>query len=201
MKLVKIPPMTSIPLMLVEVQSIIDKILVSTWFPGTAPLTTAAQTALANLDTGAALAKKGSPASTAAMYVLADLVRIKTLALVLMVEGVAINNIPNSSAIIASAGLETKKSGAKNIQVIAVKAGVADGSVIVRCKAHKGFSYKIQMQKGGTDPLLWLDVTTTTITKIPVGGLMSETRYWFRVALIKGLSQGAYSNPVGFTVA
>ena len=179
-----------------------DKVLASTWFPGTAPLTSAAQTALSALDAAAATARDGSPADTQAMYVAAETTRVKITAIVLMVDGVAINNVPNKSAIISSAGLQEKKTGSRNVQIISVKPGIETGSAIVRLKAVRGFSYKIQMQKGvSVEPALWEDVTISTITRIPVSGLAPLNQYWFRRALIKGLTQGAYSSPVSISIA
>ena len=187
--------------MLVDVQSIIDKVIASVYFPGSAALTTAAQTALVNLDAAAATARKGSRAETQLMYRMAQITRIKTMDIVLMVDSVAINDAPNSSAIISSAGLEEKRTGARNVQTISVKQGTSSGSVIVDVKAQRGYSYKIQMQKGTTiDPLGWVDVTVSTLARIPVSGLDPINLYWFRVALIKGLSQGVYSNPASINV-
>ncbi len=193
--------MNSIPMLLVEGQSLVDKMIASSWFPGTTSQTTAAQTAITALDAAAATAQSGTPADTQAMYVCAETTRVKIRVLLLTVDTVAINNPSNSLAIISAAGLQAKRTGSRNIQTIAVKAGTDPGSVVVRVKAHKRFSYKIQMQKGNSvEPTGWVDVTVTTVVSIPVAGLAPLTQYWFRVALIKGLSQGAYSNPVSISM-
>ncbi len=201
MKLIKLPNLRPIPKLLITGQSIVDKVIASTWFTGTTALTTAAQNALFILDAAAATAHEGSPSDTQAMYVAAVDVRVKIMAIILMVDGVAINNVPNKSAIITAAGLQEKRTGTRNVQVISAKPGIDASSVIVRLKAHKGFSYKIQMQKGTiVDPDAWRDITTSTITKVPVSNLDSLSQYWFRMALIKGISQGAFSSPVSISM-
>ena len=193
--------MTSVTALLTEGKSIIDKMTSATaYFAGAATLLTTAQTALDVLTAAVAVAQKGSVANTTSMNLAAADFKTKLMILVLFAEVIALSNPIERDDIIASAGLMQKKTGIKNIQEISAKLGKTPGSVIIRRKRVRGSSYLLQQSNDITNPANWATVTVSTTSKIPVAGLKPKKEYWFRVALIKGTAQSAFTKIVSIVV-
>ncbi len=198
MKLIKNPKIQSIKALIEQGKSIIDKMVAATgYFSGAAALLATAQTSLNALRNAASLAEQGSKADTSEMYLQETDFRAKLMILVLYVDVVAITNPTESLDIITAAGLFEKRQGAKNVQDIAVKLAGVSGKVVLKAKAKRGRSYVFQKS---TDNAIWEQLIVSTRSKVLAENLTPIKTYWFRVALIKGTTQGDFTNPVSIVV-
>jgi hypothetical protein len=198
MKLIKNPKIKSIKALIAQGKSIIDKMVAATgYFSGASALLATAQTSLNLLRNAASVAEQGSKADTSAMYLAEIDFRAKLMILVLYVDVVAITNPTESLDIITAAGLFEKRQGVINVADIAVKLAGVSGKVVLKAKAKKGRSYLFQKSTGSA---VWEQIIISTTSKVLVEDLTPIKTYWFRVALIKGTTQGDFTDPVSIVV-
>jgi hypothetical protein len=102
-----------------------------------------------------------------------------------------------------SAGMDVKappvSSTAKPDVSSAVKltTGDADGEIDMGWEPVDGAkSYLIETSPDPVTATSWSPAQATTKSKTTIGGLISGTRYWFRVAAVGVNGQGGWSNPV-----
>jgi hypothetical protein len=201
MKLIKNPKMNSVPALLALGKSVMSKMLATpAYFSGAATLLATMQTDWNTLNVAQANASKGSISATTTRNLALVAFKTQLMILVLYVDVAAFSNVAEAADIIASAGLTEKKSGAINVQDISAKTGPIPGSVILRSKRLRGYSYLFQQSSDITNPDGWNDIFTATTASVLVSNLTPVTMYWFRVAFVKGISKGAFSKPAFIVV-
>jgi len=71
------------------------------------------------------------------------------------------------------------------------------GTVALRWRpVHGARSYVIEFAAASGSPTAWLQLAITSKAKLVTNGLISGTRYWFRVAAVGSAGHGAWSDPV-----
>ncbi len=129
---------------------------------------------------------------------------VKMKAVIANVQGV-INEVADVVALemVESAGLEASKKGTINITDLSAKQGKAAKSLSVRKLAgkNKGVIYRFQICLDPAKEENWSDVRISKRATIVVLNLISGTRYYFRVAIIKGDVQEAYSDYISIIVS
>jgi len=74
-------------------------------------------------------------------------------------------------------------------------AGVLPGNVDTLWDAHQDCSFIVQMCADPMNDANWRQVGVTTHSILTVTGLMSGTKYWFRVCALLGDEQSPWSDP------
>jgi hypothetical protein len=104
---------------------------------------------------------------------------------------------------IRSAGMDTRVAAAPSTATpdapgsFNITGGDADGEVDASWNPVDGAkTYLIEQSPDPITATSWKQATATTKSKATIGGLISGTRYWFRVAAVSTGGQGAWSNPV-----
>ena len=190
----------SIPSKIVFGDSVVGSMTASTFFKTPQPPLADVLAASDALKVAASKASKGGKAATEAMYSAEAAFDSLMIPLGYYVEGVA-NALPDQAVeIINSANMEVKRKGSIDIPLLQVKQTDIPQTVIVRRKAVRGNSYLLQMSTNIASDANWQTVKVSTIASIMVDGLQSLTRYWFRVALIKGNQQQDFCDPVTIVI-
>jgi hypothetical protein len=191
----------SVPKKIVFAENIVLQMTNNAWFQDPNPKLTDVTDAITVLSDKAAKALKGGASATQQMYEAEKKLVQLLIPLGYYVETIANANPDQADAIIVSAGMQVRSKGKINIPILSVKAGAEPGAAIVRRKAQRGYAYHLQYSTAPNDNETWVDVATSTLAKIKVEGLVSLTRYYFRVALIKGSVQEDYCDPITFVVS
>ena len=131
---------------------------------------------------------------------------VKMKAVIAHVQGV-INEVSDILALemVESAGLEAAKKRSVNITDLSAKQGKADKSLSVRKlvgkNKGKGVIYRFQMCLDPSLEINWNDVRISKLATVIILNLLSATRYFFRVAIIRGDVQEAYCDPISIVVS
>lgn len=173
-------------------------------FPSPNPALSFINTAAGDLETAYIKAQNGGPQDTADMHEKED-----SLDLLLTAEGGYVETTANANntaddvatAIILSAGMNVKAQGSINIPILSVTQGDEPGSAKLRRKAELGAVYKWQMSVDPFSNSSWTDAGEGSLATFVITELTPVTRYWFRVALIKGNVQEEFCDPVTFVVS
>lgn len=144
-------------------------------------------------------AKRTAEAKTAARNDKEDIFDRTFNQLAAHVESVA----GNDEQKIRSAGMDTRAPAATSTGTIEapgsfnLTGGDADGEVDLSWNPVAGAkTYLIEQSPDPITATSWKQATATTKSKATIAGLVSGTRYWFRVAAVGTNGQGAWSNPV-----
>ena len=82
-------------------------------------------------------------------------------------------------------------------QDLVVRDAELPGTVAIRWKpVHGARSYVIEFAAATGSPTAWLQLAITSKAKLVSNGLISGTRYWFRVAAVGSAGHGPWSDPV-----
>jgi hypothetical protein len=82
-------------------------------------------------------------------------------------------------------------------QDLGVRDADLPGTVALRWKpVHGARSYVIEFAAASGSPTAWLQLAITSKAKLVSNGLISGTRYWFRVAAVGSAGHGPWSDPV-----
>jgi hypothetical protein len=81
-------------------------------------------------------------------------------------------------------------------QDLGVRDAEMPGTVALRWKpVHGARSYVIEFAAATGSPTAWLQLAITSKAKLVSNGLISGTRYWFRVAAVGSAGHGPWSDP------
>ncbi|MGQ0829678.1 MAG: fibronectin type III domain-containing protein [Bacteroidota bacterium] len=118
------------------------------------------------------------------------------------VEYIANLDAPNAETIILSAAMAVKKQGSINIPILAANNGNVPNSVKLRRKsAGRGVAYKWQYSPDPFTDASWVLAGESTVASFEIDLLEPLKRYWFRVAIVKGITQNEFSDPVTFVIS
>lgn len=171
----------------------------NTYFPDAA-------TVLSDLGTAAGALNSAieNPLSTAATIKEKELkFNVKLKAVVAHVQSV-INEVSDDVALdmLSTTGLDPRRNGSVNIAVLSAKQGTEANSVIVRSKAQrKRVTYVFQICTSSPElEKSWTTVKISGKAKVVITGLISGTKYYFRVAIIRSDVQESFSDPISIIV-
>ncbi len=159
-----------------------------------------------NASTAADVAYKksqvGGPKDTEDMHAKVIVLDALLTALGNYVEFIANQTPANAEAIISSAGIQMKSRGSINIPILFADKGTTPASVKLRRKSGgQRVAYKWQYSKDPFGDATWVNAGESTIASFEIDGLELMKRYWFRVAIVKGTSQGEFTDPVTFVIS
>jgi hypothetical protein len=158
--------------------------------------------ATAVLDAAYKKAQVGGPKDTEDMYAKELLLDKLLTAIGSYVEYTANLNPANAETIILSAGLAVKTKSTINIPILSADKGNLPNSVKLRRKSEKPrVAYKWQYSADPFSETSWVHAGDSTIASFEINGLEPMKRYWFRVAVVKGSSQGEFTDPVTFVIS
>jgi hypothetical protein len=161
---------------------------------------TAANTAL---DLAYKKAKVGGPKDTEDMRAKQVILEQLLTAEGNYVEFIANQTPANAETIILSTGMEVKNQGSINIPILFAGKGSTPFSVKLRRKAEgPRVAYKWQYSADPFEDTSWIDAGESTVATFEISSpLEVTTRYWFRVAVIKGTIHENFSDPVTFVIS
>ncbi len=169
-------------------------------FPAPSPDLTAMSTAASSLESAYAAAQ--SARQTAKALTAAQ--KLKEAALERAISQQA-NYVDSASAgdkaKIQSSGFSARSESApiglpSTPQELIVRNGELPGTVAMKWKPVRGArSYVIEFAAASGSPTAWLQLAITSKAKLVTNGLISGTRYWFRVAAVGSAGPGGWSDP------
>ena len=102
---------------------------------------------------------------------------------------------------VQSANLSYKRKGSINITTLSVDQLPIPGTVKIRRKSEGRVAYIYQQSTDMSSDANWKTVKITSgVATIELSGLVAGTRYWFRVAVVKGSVEGDFCDPVTIIV-
>lgn len=182
----------------ITIKGVTEKMAADPIFASGNDLITNANRAAEELAAAEIAAFKGGPALTAVMYNKAAAADVTLLALSLFVDGIALANLPIAEEIVKKAGFDVKEKGSRVNPIFEAKQGTDVNSVVLKRKAEVGSSYEFQVCTDMSDEANWKVLKTATISKITITGLLPMTRYYYRVATIKGTDKSEWSEPIAY---
>lgn len=192
----------SVPEKVARGREIITNMTGNTSFPSPQPTLATAKTATDDLESAQQeqqTAKRTAEAKTIERNDKEDIFDRTFNQLAAHVESVA----GDDEQKIRSAGMDTRAAAATSTATpdapgsFNITGGDADGEVDVSWNPVDGAkTYLIEQSPDPITATSWKQASATTKSKDTIGGLLSGTRYWFRVAAVGTGGQGAWSNPV-----
>jgi hypothetical protein len=192
----------SVPEKVARGREIIADMTGNTNFPSPQPALATAKTVTDDLETAQQeqqIAKHAAAAKTAERNDKEDIFDRTFNQLAAHVESVA----GDDEQKIRSAGMDTRAPAGPSGGTLDapgsmnVTGGDADGEIDLSWEPVDGAkTYQIEQSPDPITATSWKSASATTKSKATVGGLISGTRYWFRVAAVGTGGQGAWSNPV-----
>lgn len=164
--------------------------------PALATVTTAAND-LATAFSDAQAAKQTAVTKTSIMHDKESALEGLLRQLAAYVESVA----GDDESMILSAGIDVKAAGAQAPTAeaplsLGATEGDHDGEIDLSWNPVKGAkSYVIERSADPPTASSWVHETVSSKSSVSVGGLVSGTRYWFRVAAVTSAGQSGFSDP------
>lgn len=170
-------------------------------FPTPSPTLASITTLTNSLETAHIAALGGGTDDTANMHAKEVVLDLSLKLLASYVEGIANANSITAEAVILSAGMPVRKSPthlAKDFDVIPTG---NPGEVKISTKYKVNATFIWQMTTNASDENSWVQITQTTQSKIIKSGLVSGTRYYFRVAMVDRTGIQPWSNVLNIIAA
>ncbi|MBI4946261.1 MAG: fibronectin type III domain-containing protein [Bacteroidetes bacterium] len=146
------------------------------------------------LETAAIASAGGGVDETANMHAKELTLDLALKSLAGYVEGIANANPVNAESIALSAGMDVKTPVVHTAREFHVSVTGDPGEVKLATKFEKRATFMFQMCTNTSSESNWQTIMQSTRSKFVKSGLISGTRYYFRVAVININGQGAWSN-------
>ncbi len=174
----------TVPQILLKATSIVEKMTGNAHFPTPVPTLASISAAITLASNALALAQTKAKGTSSPMHA-----AVKTLVgllkqLLAYVEAIANSDEPNGIAIIESAGMSVRKPATRKPKVFTAVTGPTPGSVLLNTKAQPRSVYIYQMTTDPTTLTSWVTISTSQVVKYLKTGLTSNTKYYFRVAVV-----------------
>ncbi|MBI4945030.1 MAG: fibronectin type III domain-containing protein [Bacteroidetes bacterium] len=147
-----------------------------------------------NLETAHIAAQGGGADETANMHAKELVLDLSLKLLSAYVEGIANSNPMNAEAIILSAGMEVKSGGGRRAKEFAAEQTGNPGEVKLSTLSSNRATFVFQMTTSPSTESSWATIGQSTRAKLVKSGLVSGTRYYFRVAMIDKNGQNPWSD-------
>ena len=178
----------SVPQIIANADHYVQSMTGNTHFPAPTPTLAAVNAQVLVLKAAFNTAQTRAKGASNIMHVELNTLKAMLKGLAGYVETMANANPANAENIINSAGMTAKKTAAHAPKVFSVVALKTPGVVRLNSKATRGASYLYEMTTDQTLQTGWANIYFGSVVKFDKSGLVSGTRYFFRVAVsIKGI--------------
>ncbi|HEV7231368.1 MAG TPA: fibronectin type III domain-containing protein [Bacteroidia bacterium] len=163
------------------------------YFPKPVPSLSSIQAQIASLGNACDVAMTRVKGSSDKVQLIRKTLGISLKSLAIYVETIANANPDEAANIIASAGMNIKRSYKARPRIFSVTPTGDPGSVKIDCKAQYKAIYIYEISTDPNNAASWKTIYIGNKTKYIHRGLVSGTRYYFRYAVILDGLQGEWS--------
>jgi hypothetical protein len=186
----------STPQMLANAQHYVQQLTGNAYFPSPMPPLAAITAQVSVLDAAYNLSLTRTRGMVTAMHLERKVLHTQLTLLAGYVESVSNSDPANAKKIFASSGIPEKREPALSPKIFTARNGKLKGTAIIDCKAERGATYIYQMTTDITKPGSWANIYIGGKVIFTMTGLVSGTRYFFRMAKsVKGI-QGDWSDSI-----
>lgn len=183
------------PLLIVHGRHVVQAMTDNAWFPSPTPPLATVTADIDALEASEVAVRSRTKGTAAVRDLEKKTVEDDMFALKAYVQGIVNQNPEQAVAIIASAGMKTRKVTPIQKPELEARMGPSAGEAVVRAKAVKrGAAYEWQISSDGGST--WTAMSTTTVANTSAPGLTAGTTYLFRFRTTIRKTTGEWSRSV-----